>query len=73
MTDEQLEIENDKYVKSFVVLGLSNGRIAVLTPRRELFKVVDTWEEAKIVGINSLTRSESLISLEPKSPIRLKL
>lgn len=50
MTDEQLEIENGRYVDAFYVLPLSSGRIAVLTPRHDLHSVVETWEEAIAAG-----------------------
>lgn len=51
VSDEQMEIESNRYsAAAFWVLPLESGRIAVLGPRRDLYKVVDTWDEAKVVG-----------------------
>lgn len=48
---ELIEIDNRRYLRyAFWVLPLVSGRIAVLTPRRDLFKVVDNWDEAMRVG-----------------------
>lgn len=35
---------------AFFVLPLASGRIAVLTPRRDLFAIADTWTEACEIG-----------------------
>lgn len=44
---EKIEIDNRRYLRhAFWVLPLESGRIALLTPRRDLFKVVDNWDEA---------------------------
>lgn len=51
LTEEDLEIENNRYLDvAFFVLPLASGRIAILTPRRDLYKIVDTWEEAREIG-----------------------
>lgn len=42
-----MEVENEKYhEKVAFILPLTSGRFAVLTPRRELYKIVGTLEEA---------------------------
>jgi hypothetical protein len=35
---------------AFFVLPLSSGRIAILTPRRDLYRIVESWEEALVIG-----------------------
>lgn len=51
MTEDEQEAESLRYGhKAFFVLPLSSGKIAILTPRRDLFRVVENWEEAKAVG-----------------------
>ena len=49
--DERREIENKRYLHhAFFVLPLASGRIALLTPRRDLAYIVDSWEAAKAFG-----------------------
>jgi len=51
MTEDQQEAESLRYGhKAFFVLPLSSGKIAILTPRRDLWRIVENWEEAKVVG-----------------------
>ena len=51
MTDDELEIESWRYSgRAFFVLPLSSGRIAILCPNRQLYRVVDDWELAKSIG-----------------------
>lgn len=51
MDEDQFYIENHRYLaEAFFVLPLPSGRIAVLTPRRDLFRIVNSWEEAKQCG-----------------------
>ena len=48
---EQLEIENNRYLRhAFWCLPLHTGRIAILTPRRDFFCIVENWKEACIKG-----------------------
>lgn len=52
MTEDEQEAESLRYGhKAFLVLPLSSGKIALLTPRHDLFRIVETWEEAKVVGL----------------------
>ena len=49
--DERREIENKRYLgDAFFVLPLASGRNALLTPRRDLAYIVDSWEAAKAIG-----------------------
>lgn len=42
-----MEIENERYGRRVLtLLPLTNGRIAVLYPNKQLYMVVDTFEEA---------------------------
>jgi hypothetical protein len=51
VSTDQREAESRRYSNAaFFVLPLESGRIAVLTPRRELFRVVEDWAEAMAVG-----------------------
>lgn len=51
ITDDYLEYESWRYsARAFWCLPLSSGKIAILTPRRDFFKLVDTWDEAKVHG-----------------------
>jgi hypothetical protein len=51
MTEDELYIENHRYLAdAFFVLPLPSGKLAILTPRRDLFRVVESWEEARRVG-----------------------
>lgn len=43
--EEWQEAESNRYADAIKVLPLSSGRIAILGPRNELFKFVDTWAE----------------------------
>lgn len=72
---EHDQIENERYLdEAFFVLPLVTGRIAILTPRRELFKIVDDWNEAKALGplagravsrpVGPLVRSRIKLDLE---------
>lgn len=48
---DYVDAESRRYTDdAFFVLPLDSGKIAVLGPRRELYKIVDTWDEAKEVG-----------------------
>lgn len=52
MTEDEQEAESLRYShEAFYILPLSSGKIAILTPRRDLFRIVETWEEAKVVGL----------------------
>jgi bifunctional DNase/RNase len=54
MTLDEQEAHSLRYSRAaFWVLPLGSGNIAVLTPRRDLFAIVKTWEEAKTVGPNA--------------------
>lgn len=51
MTDDEQDAESNRYSSRVMkILPLDSGRIAVLGPRNELFRIVDTWEEAKYLG-----------------------
>lgn len=51
MDNDYMELESYRYSnRAFWCLPLSSGRIAVLTPRRDLFKIVEDWEQAKLYG-----------------------
>lgn len=45
MTEDEQEAESLRYADAIKVLPLSSGRIALLGPRNELYKIVDTWVE----------------------------
>lgn len=54
MTDEHLEIESWRYSgRAFFVLPLTTGRIAILCPNRQLYRIVDDWNLAKTVGASA--------------------
>jgi hypothetical protein len=68
--DDHPYIENHRYLKeAFFCLPLPSGRVAVLTPRRDLFQIVETWEEAKQIGplAEQHGRSKMDIDLGPRS------
>lgn len=73
MTDDEMYLENNRYLAAaFYVLPLPSGRIAILTPRRDPFRVVESWEEALTVGPlawSAVPRRE--VELEPKPKISL--
>lgn len=47
MTEDQQEAESLRYSnEAFFVLPLESGRIAVLSPRRDLWGIASTFEEA---------------------------
>lgn len=51
MTEDEQEAESNRYSSRVMkILPLDSGRIAVLGPRNELFRIVDTWEEAKYLA-----------------------
>lgn len=51
MTEDEQEAESYRYsTRTMKILPLTSGRIAVLGPRNELFRIVDTWDEAKGLG-----------------------
>jgi hypothetical protein len=51
MTPDEQEAESHRYSNlAFFVLPLESGRIAILTPRRDLFKIVSGWDEALVEG-----------------------
>jgi hypothetical protein len=45
MTPEMQELESIRYAEWIKVVPLSTGRIGILGPRCEVFKVVDNWSE----------------------------
>ena len=54
MTQDELEIESWRYSgRAFFVLPLSSGRIAILCPNRQPYRVVDNWELAKTIGLGA--------------------
>jgi hypothetical protein len=54
MTDDELEVESWRYSgRAFWVLPLSSGRIAILQPNRQPYRIVDDWELAKTVGLSA--------------------
>lgn len=47
MTDDQMEAESHRYSDlAFFILPLSSGKIAVLSPRREIWDIVESLSEA---------------------------
>jgi hypothetical protein len=51
MSPDEMEAESLRYsAAAFFVLPLSSGRIAILTPRRNLFRIVADWTEAMAIG-----------------------
>jgi len=54
MTDDEIEIESWRYSgRAFIVMPLSSGRIAILCPNRQPYRIVDNWELAKSVGASA--------------------
>jgi hypothetical protein len=54
MTDEHMEIESWRYSgRAFFCLPLSSGRIAILCPNRSLYRIVDNWHTAAVVGMSA--------------------
>lgn len=45
MTPDEQEAESFRYADAIKVLPLSSGKIAMLGPRNELYKIVDNWFE----------------------------
>lgn len=73
MTEDSLWIENHRYLKeAFWVLPLPSGKIAVLTPRRELFQIVGSWDEAKKIGPLAQGEPPKQLSL-PTLKLRINL
>ncbi len=71
MTQDEMEIENKRYLAdAFFVLPLESGRIALLTPRRDLFKIVDSWEEAKLEGPKAEAHARPLRYDVPESTVK---
>lgn len=69
MTDDMMQVENERYLPAaFFVLPLASGRIALLSPRRDLYKIVETWEEAKACGPLA-----SKVEKQRHTPSRIKL
>lgn len=56
MTDDEQEAHSRRYSNAaFFVLPLSSGRIAVLTPTRDLYAIVDDWQAVAEVGARAAT------------------
>lgn len=54
MDEDWQEAESLRYSRAaFFVLPLKSGKIAVLTPRRDIFAICDTWEDARVIGFNA--------------------
>lgn len=72
-TTDDLFLENHRYLEAaFFVLPLPSGRIAILTPRRDHFATVDSWEEAMRIGPSAGFARAASFSLE-KSSVKLNL
>lgn len=71
MDNDLQEAESHRYSDlAFYVLPLESGKIAILGPRREFFKIVDTWEEAKIEGPNASPRYVQTYNPRPRKSRR---
>lgn len=62
MSDEQ-ETESHRYALAIKVLPLESGRIVMLGPRNELYKIVDNWNEV-LHNIESLRTAFAYVPLK---------
>lgn len=64
MTEDEQEVESLRYADAIKVLPLSGGRIAMLGPRNELYKIVDNWAEV-LHNIESLRTAFRYVPTKP--------
>lgn len=76
MTDEEMYIENHRYLDAFFVLPLPTGRIAVLNQRREPFAIVEKWTDLATEGPKSIAQDRVVVQRHgpsvPMASIKLK-
>jgi hypothetical protein len=54
MTQDEMEVQSWRYSgRAFFCLPLSSGRIAILCPNRTLYRIVDNWYTAAVVGMSA--------------------
>jgi len=72
--DERLDIENRRYGNgAFWCLPLAVGGIAILTPRRDFYALVDTWEEACLVGPKAEAAQKQPVLIRSNLTLNLEL
>ncbi len=74
MTEDEQEAQSLRYARWVKVLPLSSGRIALLGPRCELYKIVDTWAEV----LDNVSELRTAFEYKPKKilstvPSQLKI
>lgn len=67
MTSDEQEAQSTRYVDSIRVLPLSSGRIALLGPRCELYKIVEDWLEV-LSNIEELKQTYRYAEKTVKTP-----